>query len=58
VVGTVGDIIAEALDGPVFGLSQPEREAKLLPVIRALTAHSQRNTQNYQRPPALNIIRR
>ena len=45
----MGDIIAEALDGPVFGLSQPEREAKLLPVIRALTAHHRGASVEYGR---------
>ncbi len=45
----MGDVIAEALEGPVFGLSQAQREARLLPVMRALTVHHREASVEYRR---------
>ncbi len=45
----VDDLIDGALEGPVFGLSQQEREARLVPVMRALTAHHREACIEYGR---------
>jgi len=45
----VSDAVEEALEGPVFGLSQRERETRLLPIMRALTAHHREACVEYRR---------
>ncbi|MGE0880194.1 MAG: acyl-protein synthetase [Acidimicrobiia bacterium] len=41
--------VASALEPPIFGVCQAEREARLFPVIRALTEHHLANCAEYRR---------